>query len=443
MRVALITLGCKTNHAESASLAERFREAGFTIVEASEEADIYILNSCTVTHEAGRKCEQQLRRLRRLHPGARIAVMGCHAQLKDLSQVVDFQRGVMDRLDLLSWARACRGDAPLSPSRDISIGPARQREFESLGLLSEPGATRAIVKIQDGCELFCSYCAICLARGPVRSRDRAEILAEVRQLAARDVQEIVLTGIHLCSFEKERGRDSLALAELCAEIAEIPAVRRIRLGSLEPNSMSDEVLERLAEIPELCPHFHLSLQSGSDSVLQRMRRRYTAEDYRQRVLKIRELFVRPALTTDLMVGFPEETEEEHQESLAFVRELELSRLHIFRYSPRAKTPAASWPQLPPELSKARAQEAQQLTDFLLHKFLVQNLPFPQEILLEEEVDGHWEGYSRNYIRCRLLGTASHSRHSGQILTAQPVDIVADRLQLREMSADATKSDMNL
>ncbi|MDO5738043.1 MAG: tRNA (N(6)-L-threonylcarbamoyladenosine(37)-C(2))-methylthiotransferase MtaB [Eubacteriales bacterium] len=442
-RVAFQTLGCKTNHYESQSLAQRFNEAGFTLVPSDAEADLMILNSCTVTHEAGRKCEQQLRRYRRNFPRAKIAVMGCHSQLKDLGHLVDFQRGVMARLDILSWAKELRAEitgehalehlteaeTQSSAASQNKIGVARGREFESLGLLSEPGATRAVLKIQDGCELYCTYCAICLARGPVRSRARTEIFAEAKQLAESGIQEIVLTGIHLCSFELDKGRDSLALAELIEELAAIDGIERIRLGSLEPKSMTDEVLTRLASVKQLCPHFHLSLQSGSDTVLKRMRRQYTAAEYRSRVEKIRELFTRPAITTDLMVAFPEETEEEHQESMQYIRELELARLHIFRYSPRAKTAAARWPQVPVEIGKARAKEAQAVADFLLHKFLVKNFQARLSLLLEEEIHGHWEGYSENYIRCRLLDSDKEYKR-GEIIEVEAVDIQSDILLVK-------------
>ena len=414
MRIAIQSLGCKTNHYEAQSLAQRFTEAGFEVVPADQEAELYLLNTCTVTHEAGRKSEQMLRRYRRNFPDAKIAVMGCHAQLQDLNELADFVRGVDNRMDVLTWAEHLRDSGLLDNGADWTAREtapvfskpcgevSRAKEYESLGILSHSYSTRAEVKIEDGCDLYCAYCAICLARGHVRSRPRAEILAEVNALVDGGVREIVLSGIHLCSFEKEHGRDTMALVELVRELAEIKDLKRIRLGSLEPKSMTNEVLEALAKVDKLCPHFHMSLQSGSTPVLQRMRRQYTAEEYAERCRKIREIWPHSAITTDLMVAFPEETDAEFEESLRFIRDVELSRIHVFRYSPRDKTPAARMPQVDGNFSKERGRIAADVGDELLKNFMEDNLRRKLSFLSEEQHDGDWVGYSENYIRLRLV-----------------------------------------
>lgn len=444
MRIAIQSLGCKTNHYEAQSLAQRFTEAGFEVVPADQEAELYLLNTCTVTHEAGRKSEQMLRRYRRNFPKAKIAVMGCHAQLQDLNALADFVRGVDNRMDVLTWAEHLRDSGLLEETKSsgedesapVFTKPcgavSRATDYESLGILSHSYSTRAEVKIEDGCDLYCAYCAICLARGHVRSRPRPEIIAEVKALLQNGVREIVLSGIHLCSFEKEHGRDTMALVELIEELAKLSDLKRIRLGSLEPKSMTNEVLEALAKVDKLCPHFHMSLQSGSTSVLKRMRRQYTAEEYAERCQKIRELWPHAAITTDLMVAFPEETDEEFEASMQFIRDVKLSRIHVFRYSPRERTPAARMPQVDGNVSKERGRIAAEVGEELLQNFMEENLGREMSFLLEEQHDGDWVGYSENYIRLRLVDDNPKVEEltRGDLVSVVGFDVRGDEMLVR-------------
>ena len=297
--VHIATLGCKTNHYESEAIAQQFVEAGFVLTEYPGDADISILNTCTVTREAGRKSRQFLRRFRHANPEAFVVAVGCHAQLEDLSDCCDLAIGtegkstvvelVLEHIQRQSAGKDHSADL-FTPTWALGV-PSYADVYEEFGAVIHRKQTRAQVKIEDGCNAFCTYCAIPLARGRVRSRDEEQILNEAALLAADGCREIVLTGIHICSYGLDRHEDGLALARLCRRLAAISGIQRIRLGSLEPRSVTIDFLDMLAEEPKICPHFHLSLQSGSDAVLERMGRRYTTALYRDVVSAIRERWI--------------------------------------------------------------------------------------------------------------------------------------------------------
>lgn len=431
LKLFIHALGCKTNHYESQALAQQLSQHNFGLVSRVEEADVGILNTCTVTAEASRKSRQYLRRMKRKNPNIFLVAMGCYTQLEDVPPECDLVIGTSHRGSILALIAAelakREGDQDFRielpndlkalnwDNFDLSqnlLGQAsRETQYEELGIVSDQQETRAQIKIQDGCNAFCSFCAIPLARGRLRSRSRENIIKEAEMLAKNGHKEVVLTGIHICSFEKEKGRNSDALAELCLELNQVDGLARIRLGSLEPLSISKSFIQILRQADKLCPHFHLSLQSGSDSVLRRMRRRYLTEQYRRRVEFLREVYDEPAISTDLMVGFPEETDDEFQESLDFVEKLELSRVHVFPYSVRPGTLAAQMTQVPVRVIKERAEAMLDLADKLAEKYASKFIGRQQDVLFEDEEDGFKRGYTDRYVR---VYTADRSIKSGEI-----------------------------
>lgn len=391
-RALVCSQGCKTNQYEAEACRQRLQTMGFTskigFLHAEEEylqsCQLVILNSCTVTAEAGRKARQFLRRIRRNNPEAILGVMGCEAELHDMDDLVDVQGGTRDRVAFLTKAveavkarqRRRLAEGLTTVPTSISSTPVSaqdqsdqdQTNFEDLGLVVDQTLTRGTIKIEDGCNRRCSYCAICLARGPVRSRDKIQILEEARALLASGVEELVLTGIHLCSYGLDWGQDTMALVELCDDLAALPGRFRIRLGSLEPHCMTPPVIQGLVANPKLAPYFHLSLQAGCNATLRKMGRDYTKEEYAEVVEGIREYLPEAGFGTDWMVGFPHESAADFEESRDFIADLPLSRIHVFPYSPRVGTLAARWPQIAASEVSRRATEAGILADQLAQDF---------------------------------------------------------------------------
>lgn len=480
-KIYIHALGCKTNQYEAEAVAAGFAELGYGLTEDASTADVCIINTCTVTGEAGRKSRQFLRRARKENPEAVLVAMGCHSQLEDIGDICDIVTGTFDRAQIIDavgeYLRVRDGfpaeNTDTAEAVEVSAvhptaTPSNDREYEELGLNLNQTETRAQIKIQDGCNQFCAYCAICLARGRVRSREREPILAEAKALAVKGHREIVLTGIHICSFEADKGRDATALVELIEQLAAIDGIERVRLGSLEPGSLTPEVTRRLMKIDKLCPHFHISLQSGSDTVLARMRRQYTAAEYADAVRRIRAFVPDAAFTTDVMVAFPGETEEEHRESMRFIESIAFARIHVFRFSPRQGTPAARMRQVPGEISARRAAEADAVGRRMTREYLKQFIDKPLRVLLEtpsdlfgetaaeagESADGNTadalaanvfpkvktafpelspgdfiavEGYSDRYIRVVCLLPAGTDRKAGDSVTVAADGIVGDRV----------------
>ena len=338
-RVALHNLGCKVNAYETEAMGQLLKDAGYEIVPFDEGADFYIINTCTVTNIADRKSRQMLHRARKLNPDAVVAAVGCYVQTageniwEDGS--VDLVIGNNKKKDLVSILEAYERGSKAEALIDIN----HTKEYEGLFVTEQADHTRAYVKVQDGCNQFCSYCIIPFARGRVRSRAPEEIRKEIEQLSEGGCREVVLTGIHLSSYGVDL--EGVKLLSLIEMVQEIPGIRRIRLGSLEPRIITEEFAVALRKMDKFCPHFHLSLQSGCDAVLARMNRRYTTAEYEKACGILRGIFEDPALTTDVIAGFPGETEEEFSETEAFLRRIAFFQTHIFKYSKRKGTKAAS------------------------------------------------------------------------------------------------------
>ena len=401
MRVAFYTLGCKVNQYESEALSAAFAQIGFETVPADQPADVYIINSCTVTSASDQKTRQLLHRLRRQNPDAVIALTGCFPQAfpeRALQmEEADIIRGARDRLKLLDDVQAVLS----SGGRIHALFPHERGEaFESMAIGRFHERTRAFVKIEDGCDKYCSYCIIPKARGPIRSKPLKELESELHTLSANGYREIVLVGINLSSYGRELGCGLTDAVELACSV---PGIERVRLGSLEPELLSDGDLMRLAKLPKFCPQFHLSLQSGCDETLRRMNRRYTSAEYLTLVQKIRRTFENPAITTDIMVGFPGETEEEFGKSLAFVKAVGFARAHVFAYSRRTGTRADRMPcQLTRREKECRSAAMIAATNEARAAFLRTQTGLVEPVLFETcTADGCYEGYTPNYSLVRV------------------------------------------
>ncbi|MBQ9521987.1 MAG: tRNA (N(6)-L-threonylcarbamoyladenosine(37)-C(2))-methylthiotransferase MtaB [Oscillospiraceae bacterium] len=407
MNVAIYTLGCKVNQYETQAIEKLLTERGHTVVDFTQDADAYVVNTCSVTAVSGQKSRQVIRRMRREHPDAVLAVCGCYSQTapEDVRTLgVDLIAGTGDRtgfVALLEQAVTNRASATremLDKSRaafETLDNPRVRRDFELLPAGGMSGRTRAMLKVEDGCNNFCSYCVIPYARGAVRSEPLPDAVRQARELAADGVREIVLTGMEISSWGLDF-RDGQTLTDLAAAIcAAVPAVR-IRLGSLEPRTVTPDFCRRLNVFPNLCPQFHLSLQSGCDATLKRMRRRYDTARYLESVELLRAYFPRPAVTTDLITGFPGETEDEFAQTLSFLRQCGFARTHIFPYSSRPGTPAADMPQLPKAVKEERAARAKAVADATRAEYLSGCVGEQYEVLYEQARGGVFHGHAPNY-----------------------------------------------
>jgi len=400
-KVAFYTLGCKVNQYETEAMEKLFEDRGYTIVSHDEKADIYVINTCTVTNLSDRKSRQFIRKVKKLNGEAIVAVVGCYSQVapEEVEKIegVDVIIGTSDRkriVDLCERAKAENGK--INIVRSIKT----YDEFEEINVDDIKSKTRAYIKIQDGCNQYCSYCIIPYARGPIRSRKLEDIVREVEKLSASGFKEVVLTGIHVASYGKDLG--DIRLHHVVERIAQIEGIERIRLSSVEPNLITKEFMEALVRSKKVCDHFHLSLQSGSDSVLKRMNRKYTRAEFKEKVELIRNYMPNAGITTDIIVGFPAETDEEFEETLDFVREIGFSRIHVFKYSPRKGTPAASFEnQIHGSIKNERSERLIKLANQLMKDFSLKQVGKSMEVLVEEEVDGFYEGYTTNYIRVKI------------------------------------------
>ena len=396
MKVSTITLGCKVNQYETQAMLNQLLQGGFSACQTGEDADIILLNSCTVTSTSDHKVKQTLHKARREHPHAVIVLTGCMPQAfpelaGDLTDA-DIVLGNSNRSSLLPHILQYLS----TRQRIIDIVPHQTKEkFESMSVENFYERTRAFIKIQDGCNRFCSYCIIPYARGRVRSKPLDDLIAEVTQLAEKGYKEIVLTGINLSAF----GQDiNLHLCDAVEAVCAINGIERVRLGSLEPEQLSEDVIIRLSKQQKLCPQFHLSLQSGCDETLKRMNRHYTTEEYRTIVQNLRNAFDNAAITTDIMVGFPGETEEEFMQSLEFAKEISFSKVHVFAYSQRPGTKACNAPnQITKKVKETRSKQMMHVTNQTKQAFLNQQCGTIQDVLVEREINTNlYEGYTANY-----------------------------------------------
>lgn len=424
--VAFHTLGCKVNQYETEAMEELFEKNEYKIVKGEDSADVYVINTCTVTNLSDRKSRQFIRRAKRLNKDSIIAVVGCYSQVSpdEVAEIdgVDVIIGTSERNKVVELCEKAKEDnEKINIVRNIKT----YKEFENISIDEIKSKTRAYIKIQDGCNQFCSYCIIPYARGPIRSRAYDDIIDEARNLADADFKELILTGIHLASYGKDL--KDLGLIDVIKGISNIEGIERIRLSSVEPTLIDENFMKEIVKTGKVCDHFHLSLQSGSDTVLKRMNRKYTTEVYRQRAGIIRRYMPNAALTTDIIVGFPGETEEEFQETCDFVKEIHFSRIHVFKYSPRKGTPAEEYKdQIDGNIKSERSEKlikiGQNLTENYNKKFIHRDL----EVLFEEKsLDKDiYEGYTTNYIRTKV---GSDNPLVGKIKTVNIIDSIDDFL----------------
>ncbi len=406
MKVYFLTLGCRVNQYETDAARRLFLDNGHENVDSPEEADVCIVNTCSVTGEADRKSSQMLRRMAKNNPGAVIVAMGCASELKNGDVAADIVIGTRDKNTVVAKVEEFLANRE---NKDLTHITSHTRpevsktdEYHDFGTVLSPEGTRAFIKVEDGCNNFCTYCVIPYARGRVVSRPEESCVKEAEFLVANGFKEIIVSGIHLCSYGKDQGKDITALLELLKKIDAIPGLARLRLGSLEPKSMTPEFISGLKELKHLCPHFHLSLQSGSDTVLQRMNRKYTTAEYEDRVNALRAEFPDMSLTTDIITGFPEETEAEFEETVKYAQKLRFAKIHVFPYSVREGTRAADMPQIDMSIRKARAKRLIEVSEKLEAEFAASMIGKESEILIEkfEEREGKLvaEGYTANYVR---------------------------------------------
>ncbi len=398
-KAASFALGCKVNQYESEAIAELFAEKGYEIVGIDEEADVYVINTCTVTNFGDKKSRQLIRKVKRQNENAIVAVVGCYAQTapKELMEIagVNLVIGTKDRAQIVEMVEQYdRANGVENHVSDIM----KERVFEPLSIQKLANRTRAYLKIQDGCSQYCSYCIIPYARGPIRSREPQEVVAEVKRLAENGFKEVVLTGIHVASYGKDR-RDT-SLLDILKQVHEVEGIERIRFSSIEPNVVTEEFAQTMATLPKVCDHFHLSLQSGCDKTLKEMNRKYDTEKYRQAAATLRKYLPKVALTTDIIVGFPGETEEDFRESYAFAEEIGFAKIHVFPYSPKRGTPAAARKdQLLNAVKAERSHTLIQLSDKMAAEFLADAVGTDAEVLYERAVgDGIYEGHTTNYMK---------------------------------------------
>ena len=418
--VAFCTLGCKVNQYETDAMRGSFEAEGYEVKEFSQEASVYVINTCTVTNMADRKSRQMMHRAKKKNPDGIIVAVGCYVQAAkeqlEEDTLIDLVIGNNMKSQVVQIVEQYIQDNRHTEDRDAYVADiAHSHEYETMHIETVSEHTRAYIKIQDGCNQFCSYCIIPYARGRVRSRKMEDILQEVRNLTANGYKEIVLTGIHISSYglDFEHTADeqedygpfkNSALIDLIETLSGIEGLERIRLGSLEPRIITENFVRRLCKVPQICPHFHLSLQSGCDETLKRMNRHYTTALYLEKCGILRQYFDRPALTTDVIVGFPGETEEEFAQTERFLETVHFSDMHIFKYSKRRGTKAADMPnQIDPQLQSVRSEKLIALGERMKDDFLEACKDQEQIVLIEEEteIDGtkYMTGHSKNYIRC--------------------------------------------
>lgn len=403
MKVALHNLGCKVNAYETDAMQELLEKNGYEIVPFKEGADVYIINTCTVTNMADRKSRQMLHRAKKMNPEAIVVAAGCYVQAQEQSgevdECIDVVIGNNKKKDLIEILEQYQEKRQGVKKAVIDIN--HTKEYEEMHLSKTAEHTRAYIKVQDGCNQFCTYCIIPFARGRVRSRAKEDVIQEVKGLAANGYQEVVLTGIHLSSYGVDL--DGEDLLSLILAVHQIEGISRIRLGSLEPRIITEEFAKTISGLEKICPHFHLSMQSGCDETLRRMNRRYTSEEYYEKCQLLRKYFAHPALTTDVIVGFPGETEEEFAQSKAFVDKVNFYETHVFKYSKRAGTKAAVMEnQVPEQIKTVRSNELLGLDKVKRGAYEENWLGKTVEVLMEERIqmDGkvYQVGHTKEYVK---------------------------------------------
>lgn len=394
--VAACTLGCKTNQYETDGMMEILKKMGASVVNFEDTADVYLINTCSVTNMADKKSRQMIHRARKNNPEALVIACGCYVQAekeklsqdKDIDIIISNNR----KKDIGHVIAEYFNSGETACFTDIS----REKEFEELDVNKPVYHTRAYVKIQDGCNQFCTYCIIPYVRGRIRSRSMDSVIDEISRLAEAGVKEVILTGIHISSYGRDMDGDT-GLADLVENISKIEGIERIRLGSLEPGIITEEFAHRIKAVDKLCPHFHLSLQSGCDSVLRRMNRKYTCSEYMEKCELLRKVYKNPAITTDVIVGFPGETEEEFECTRKYLEDINLYEMHIFKYSQRKGTPAATMPnQVDPSVKNSRSDVLLAISEHNKHAYQDLFVGTTVKVLVEELVEKNGEEYMRGH-----------------------------------------------
>lgn len=413
--VAFCTLGCKVNQYETNAMMQSFIQSGYKIVEFEQKADIYVINTCTVTNMADKKSRQMLRRVKEINPDSILVAVGCYAQVakEKLEEIpeINLILGVNEKNEIVEYVE----ETMLEKSKIEKVSDvAKQEEFVEFGPITYTEKTRAVIKVQDGCNQFCSYCIIPYARGRIRSRRPEWVMAEITRIAEKGIKEVVLTGIHLASygkdfaknivadisndFEYEMDKKEFLLIDLLEEIQTIEGIERIRLGSLEPTLITEDFVKRLSKLSKICDQFHLSLQSGCDETLKRMNRKYTTEQFEKGVELLRKAYPEVHLTTDIIVGFPGETKEDFQKTYEFLKRIKFYKMHIFKYSPRSGTVAAKMPnQIAGNAKEERSNQLIELSDYNEEMYQKQYIGKQVEVLLEDREGDYIKGHTTNYM----------------------------------------------
>lgn len=409
--VAFITLGCKVNQYETNAMSQKLIEEGYKIVEHTQKADIYIINTCTVTNMSDRKSRQMIRRAKEINPKATIIAVGCYVQVakKEIENIkeIDLALGNEEKVDIVKY---CNEIIQKNKKEEIT-DVMQSRKFAEFGETSYTEKTRAVIKVQDGCDRFCSYCIIPYARGRVRSREPEHIIKEIKQIANEGIKEVVITGIHIASYGKDFKKD-YKLIDLLEEINKIDGIERIRLGSIEPLLITEEFVQRLVKLEKICEQFHLSLQSGCDETLKRMNRRYTTQQFEEIVKRLRKAYDNVNLTTDIIVGFPGETEEEFAKTYKFLEKIKFYKMHIFKYSPRKGTRAEQMTQqIEPQLKEERSKKLIELSDKNEKEYNSEYVGKRVEVLWEEQKNEIYKGHTKNYVLVEMEAKPSENKEN--------------------------------
>ena len=401
-KVAFCTLGCKVNQYETNGMLQKFKTAGYEIVDFNEYSDIYIINTCTVTNMADKKSRQMLRRVKEINKNSLLIAVGCYAQVaKDVLEKIDeidLILGNNEKADIVNFVEDY---FKTNQKKYETSSVMEQKEYVDFGSITYTEKTRAVIKVQDGCDRFCSYCIIPYARGRVRSRNPENVLEEIKEIACNGIKEVVITGIHVASYGKDL-KNGYKLIDLLEDINKIEGIKRIRLGSLEPTIITEEFVDRLKKLEKICNHFHLSLQSGCNETLSRMNRKYTTEEFKNVCKILRKAYPNVSLTTDIIVGFPGETEEEFNKTYEFLKEINFYKMHIFKYSPRKGTKAADMKgQIDGNVKEQRSEKLINLSNENEKKYNESYIGKELEVLFEEEDGDFYKGHTTNYIMVKV------------------------------------------
>ena len=420
MKVAFYTLGCKVNQYETNGMIQAFLEKGYEIVDFTEKSDIYIINTCTVTSISDKKSRQMIRRTKQLNPEAIVVAVGCYAQVaKDkLEEIedIDLILGISEKTEIIKYVEEeIKERSPKTYISDVM----HQKQFVDFGSVNYTDKNRVAIKVQDGCNQFCTYCIIPYARGRIRSRKIENVKKEIEDLAKKGIKEIVITGIHVASYGKDL-EENIGLIDLLEEINKIDGIERIRLSSLEPTLITEEFVKRLSKLSKICDHFHLSLQSGCNETLKRMNRHYNTEEFKKATELLRKAYPNVALTTDIIVGFPGETDEEFNTTYDFLKEIKFYKMHVFKYSPRHGTKAEKMPnQIDGNIKEERSKKLIELSDKneinQNKRYINKNL----DVLIEEFEEGYYKGHTTNYIMVKIQENTNNLQN--KIVTVKIID----------------------